>query len=112
MCRDRIALLILVVSASLTGCERGGTTITIVDKRVIVSGSPDGVERFAALQGARRPAPVTSPIKPIGNGRAEATVTLPASYNGEDLNQLTREALAAGLNYKFEEHRTAATRRS
>ncbi len=102
MCRYHILLVILATSTSLAGCGRREATTAFEDKRLTVAGSHDDVERFAKLQGSRRPALAISTIKPLSNGRAEATVTLPASYDGEDLIHTTREALAADLEYRFQ----------
>ena len=99
-------LLILATSTALAGCVRGAHATTVVEKHLKVAGTQQGVERFAKLQGALRPALAMSAIKLLGNGRAEATVTIPASYNGVDVGHTTREALAADLDYSFEERRS------
>jgi len=110
--RHQLVLFVLAASTALTGCGRVETEATLVDGRLTVAGSHDGVERFAKLQGSRRPALAMSATTPLGNGRAEATVTLPASYDAQDLVHTTREALAAGLDYRFEARRSGGEVRS
>jgi hypothetical protein len=102
-------LTALAASAALAGCSQNERTISKVQSHLTVIGSRDGVEGFAKLQGALRPALAVSAIKPHGSGRAEAVVTLPLGFSGRDLVHTTREALAAGLNYKFEEHQSVET---
>jgi len=94
----------------LNTVDYGLETSNGVAKHLTVAGPQEGVKRFTKLQGSRRPALEVSAIKPLGGGRAEAKLTLPASYNGGDLVNTTREALAAGLEYEFEESRSVRAR--
>lgn len=99
----------LLASVVLAGCSRNAVAAADADKHLTVTGSQDGVIRFAKLQGSLRSALAVSPIKRIGGGQAEVVVTLPTDFSTGDLVHTTREALAAGLSYKFEEDRYALT---
>jgi hypothetical protein len=102
-------LTALAASAVLAGCSQNERATSRVQSHLTVVGSQDGVERFAELQGALRPALAVSAIKPHGSGRAEAVVALPVGFSGRNLVHTTREALAAGLSYKFEERQSVET---
>lgn len=110
--RLKFLTLILATSTALTGCSGGERSDVQVGKQLTVWGSQVGLTRFVKLQGSLRPALAVSTPKSLGNGRAEATVTFPVSYKGEDLVHRTREALTAGLSYKYEERHTATAVRS
>jgi hypothetical protein len=101
-----LVLTAILASTALVGCARNDHTVTTAEKKLTVSGARDGVERFAKLQQSRTPALAVSAIAPLGAGRAEAEVMLPVSFTGKDLVHTTREALAAGLDYKFEARRS------
>lgn len=107
-----LVLIALLPSMPLAGCNRDEHTTAEVERHLTVTGPQAGVTSFAKLQGSRRPALQLSAIQPLGNGRARATVTLPANYTGEDLVHTTAEALAAGLDYKFESRRSIRTVKS
>ena len=112
MRKQPFMLIALLTSTVLTGCNRDEHLTVKVEKHLMVTGPQEGVDRFVKLQGSLRPALPTSRVQRLKNGRAEAKVTLPASYKGEDLVHTTREALAAGLDYRFEERRSVWTRQS
>lgn len=102
-------LLISAMLLAAAGCGRGEHATTSVEKHLTVTGPQQGVHSFATLQGSLKPALVTTPIKYLGRGRAETTVTLPPSYDGKDLIHMTREALAADLSYEYVERRLVKT---
>lgn len=110
--RVKIPALVLFMCTPLLACSGGNHQDVQVSKTLTVWGPKAGVTRFLALQGGLKPAVTVSAPKPLGNDKAEATVTLPASYKGEDLVHTTREALAAGLWYKYEERRSTSTTQS
>jgi len=107
-----LMLTALAVAAVLAGCSQNERTISKAQSHLTVIGPQDGVERFTKLQGSLRPALAVSAIKPLGSGRAEAVVTLPVGFSGQDLVHTTREALAAGLMYEFEGRQSVRTVRS
>jgi len=99
--------------AATWGCSQPATTTTTtVERKLTVTGSREGVERFVALQGSLRPRIRTSTIKTLADGKASATAIIPISHTGKDVIHTTREALAAGLSYKFKDHRFTSTKRS
>jgi hypothetical protein len=102
----------LAASVMLAGCSGTEQTIREAKSKLTITGPRDGVERFAKLQGALRPAIAMSTIKLFGRNQAEAEVILPAGVNGPDIVHTTREALAAGLSYKFEQHESVRTVRT
>jgi len=104
-----IALVIIALSTTLASCNRSEHITTNVVRKITVTGSAEGVERFVKLQGSA-PLPLSaSAITSLGQGRAEATVTIPANFGGNDLVHTTREALAAGLSYRFDEQHSTKT---
>jgi len=100
--RSRHAVLVLAAAASLAACDREQDTVT-TERHLAVTGPRDSLERFVRLQGSRRPPLAVSGIETLADGRATATVTVPAEFDGEELGHTTREALAAGLSYEFDE---------
>lgn len=104
-----LMLIALFPSMPLAGCNRDEHSTAEVEKHLTVTGPQSGVKRFAKLQGSLRPALRMSAIQSLGNGRARATVMLPANSKGEDLVHTTREALAAGLNYRFVSRKSVRT---
>jgi len=94
----------LVALSCLSACH-DRAQVVLVEKQLVVIGPSDGIANFSALQRSRRPAlrttaPVTEP-----DGRLKAVVTLPATFTGAELIHTTREALAAGLRYRYVERR-------
>ncbi|WP_294330624.1 hypothetical protein [uncultured Sphingomonas sp.] len=110
--RLKIPALVLFICTPVMAYSGGNHQDVQVSKKLTVWGPKAGVTRFLALQGALKPALAVSAPKSLGTDKAEATVTLPAGYKGEDVVHTTREALAAGLWYKYEERRSAVTTRS
>lgn len=102
----------LAASAMLAGCRGSEQTSREAKSKLTITGPRDGVERFAKLQGALRPAIAISAIKPFGRNQAAAEVVLPASFSGQDIVHTTREVLAVGLSYKFEQHESVRTVRT
>ncbi len=102
-----------IVAATMM-CAACSTSIgspQTVQKQLKVWGSEAGMERFVSLQKSRRPALTVSASTMNSDGRASATVALPATYTGKELVHTTREALAAGLWYEYQEVRST-TRKS
>ena len=90
----------LAASAALVGCSANDHA----DARVatlVVEGPQESLERFANLQGSRRPALLVSEFTDLGEGRFEAAVALPKDFSDNDLVHTTREAVAAGLSYEL-----------
>jgi hypothetical protein len=110
--RMKSTILFAMTFAALAGCNRDEHTVTKVEQRLMVAGPQGGVDSFARLQRSLRPTLAVSLLRPVGNGRAEASVTLPADFSGQELVKTTREALDADLSYKFEARRSISTVRS
>ncbi|MBB3862412.1 hypothetical protein GGQ88_003712 [Novosphingobium hassiacum] len=106
----RSSILVAMALAALAGCS--GDEHTKAEQHLMVAGPEDGVNRFAELQRSRRPTLVVSSVRPVGKGRVEAIVSLPAAFSSRELVQTTREALAAGLEYKFESRQSVLPVRS
>lgn len=106
-----ITLIAWATCGAVSACTKE-TTATQIERKMTVAGSYEGVQRFVALQGSLRPRIITSGIEVLPDGRSSATATIPVSYTGTDLVHTTREALAAGLSYKFEDRRSTLTTRS
>jgi hypothetical protein len=102
-----LVLTTVLASTALAGCGRNDHMVSTAKQKLTVWGAQDGVKRFARLQQSRSPALAVSEIKPLGAGRAEAEIMLPVSFTGKDLVHTTGEALAAGLEYKFEYRHSA-----
>lgn len=109
--RVRDLVIAVVFSVATWGCSQP-TTVTKVERKLTVIGNREGVARFVALQGALRPRIETSEIKVLANGQSSATADIPISHSGRDVVHTTREALAAGLSYKFEDYRVTSMKRS
>jgi hypothetical protein len=92
-----------VATALLVGCTASAKPTRTIHKELHVVGSEEGVRRFTALQNSRRPALAVSHLTFRVGQEATAVVSLPPSYNGKELVQTTREAIAAGLRYEFRE---------
>jgi hypothetical protein len=103
-------ILIATTLASLAGCSRDEHAVTKVEQHLTVAGPQDGMDRFVKLQHSRRPSLEVSAFRPVGNGHVEATLTIPATYTGLELVHTTREALAAGLDYQYDGHRSVLQR--
>ncbi|WP_157105720.1 hypothetical protein [Sphingomonas sp. TDK1] len=108
----KLILLISIASASVAACSGGARDTTVVVKQLRVWGPQERLTRFVRLQGSARHPLVVSNAKPLDIGQAQAVVTLPASYTGEDLVHTTREALVAGLSYRYEERKLTRAARS
>ena len=105
------AVVAAFAATLMSGCTAHEANDQAVHKQLIVTGSEAGVRRFVALQNSRRPTlPVSSITFEVG-GPATAVVALPSGYSGRELVNTTREALAAGLSYKYEEVTGAAQAR-
>lgn len=107
--RPNHAVLVLLAAALLSACDRDQDTVTTAERHLAVTGPRDALERFVRLQGSRRPPLAVSGIGALADGRATATVTIPAEFGGDEINHTAREALAAGLSYEFDEVRTSTT---
>ncbi len=106
-----VTLIALAACGAVSACTEE-TTVSQIDRKMTVTGSHEGVERFVALQGSLRPRIATSNIEVLPDGRSSATAMIPVAHTGTDLVHTTREALAAGLSYKFEDRRATITTRS
>lgn len=106
-----ITLIALAACGAVSACTKE-TTATQIERKMTVAGSYEDVQRFVALQGSLRPQIITSGIEVLPDGRSTATATIPVSHTGTDLVHTTREALAAGLSYKYEDRRSTLTTRS
>lgn len=100
-------IVIGLASTSIAACEQAPATITDVERNFMVTGPREDVERFVQLQEALSPPLKTWPISDLSDGRASATVTIPADYTAEDVVHTTREAIAAGLTWWFPDIRPA-----
>ena len=99
-------ILVGLASTFVTACEQEPAPGTSVERNFMVTGSREDVERFVRLQHAL-PQPLrTWPISELSDGRASATVTIPANHTPEDVVHTQREALAAGLSYWFRDIRS------
>jgi len=87
-------------SAALVGCSANDDANARV-ATLVVEGPQDSLERFANLQGSRRPALSVSEFTDLGEGRSEGAVALPKDFSDNDLVHTTREAVAAGLSYEL-----------
>lgn len=109
------ALLVLsLAGVALAGCSQAPDEDLRTDRSFAVWGAPDAVARFTFLQKSRRPALKASDPQSIGANKERVIFEMPATYSGQELVRTTREALAAGLSYAFEQrtgtaraHRTA-----
>ena len=90
----------------LGGCSQDANERAKVERQLTVTGPKEGLDRFVKLQTTARPVVEVVDVKSLPNGQKVARMRIPVGYDGEDLIHTTREALAADLNYKFEEHRT------
>ena len=102
-------VLIGLASTSIAACEQEPATFTNVERNFLVTGPRENVERFVRLQEALSPPLKTWPISDLSDGRAQATVTIPADHTAEDVVHTTREAIAAGLTWWFRDIRPAET---
>lgn len=103
-----VTLFALAACGAVSACSNNSdnkVTVNHNERHLTVTGTRDAVERFVALQGSLRPRLPTSSIENVGDGQATARVMLPATHSGADLVHTTREALAAGLSYKYEYQR-------
>ena len=103
------AIMIGLTAASVAACKQEPASNTEVERSLMVRGSHDDVVRFVGLQHSLRPPLETSPITESSDGRASAAVTIPAGHTNDDVLHTTREALAAGLSYEFQDNRSTAT---
>lgn len=103
-------ILIATTLATLAGCSDDEHAVTKVEQHLTVAGPQDGIDRFVKLQHSRRPSLAVSAFRPVGNGYVEATLTIPATYTGQELVHTTREALVAGLEYQYDGHRSVHPR--
>lgn len=104
-------LIALAACGAVSACAQE-TTVKDIDRKITVTGSHTGVQRFVALQKSLRPRIATSNIEILPDGRSSATATIPVTYSGSDIVHTTREALAACLSYRFEDERATVTTRS
>lgn len=95
-----LLLLVSAASAALVGCSASDDASERV-ATLVVEGPQSSLERFANLQGSRRPALLVSEFTDLGEGRLEAAIALPNNFSDKDLVQTTREAVAAGLSYEL-----------
>lgn len=103
-------LIPCIATLALAGCQKQPEPIsTSLERKMIVTGASEDVARFVALQGSRRPILETTGPAAGAAGDSQAVVSLPAKFSEEDLMHTTREALAAGLDYRVEELKTTAT---
>jgi hypothetical protein len=102
-------ILIGLAWTSVNACEQEPAAVTNVERNFMVTGLREDVERFVRLQQALRPPLKTWPISDLPNGRAQATVTIPADYAADDVVHTTREAIAAGLSWWFPDIRPTET---
>lgn len=103
-----VTLFALAACGAVSACSDNTdnkVTASHSERHLTVKGPRDGVERFVALQGSLRPRLPTSSIENVGDGQATARVMLPVTHSGADLVHTTREALAAGLSYEYEDKR-------
>lgn len=100
---------VAVVAVAIAGLTHAEHTFTSTGNKLVVSGSQEGVDRFASLQEQSRPELVNLTIKSLGGGRSQAHMSFPATYHGSDVVKITQEALAAGLSYKLVAHRKSLT---
>ena len=100
--------IILAASCVLTACNESEWS-TRSEQTLTVQGAPEDVARFAALQGSLRPALRTSTVDADEAGMRKLVVHQPENFGCERVVHITREALAAGLEYKY--HGERVTRR-
>lgn len=103
-----VTLFALAACGAVSACSNNSdnkVTVSHNERHLTVTGAREGVERFVALQGSLRPRLPTSSIENVGDGQATARVMLPVTHSGADLVHTTREALAAGLSYEYEDKR-------
>ena len=96
----------LMALSTLSACDSQSQN-TISEKKLSVVGSVEGIATFVALQGALRPSLKTSVPTIIRGNQLQAVVSLPATFSGTDLLHTTREALAAGLSYRYAEKQSS-----
>lgn len=94
-------ILIGLASTLIAACGQEPASVTNVERNFMVTGPRGDVERFIRLQKALGPTLKTWPISDLPDGRAQATVTIPADYAAEEVAHTTREAIAAGLTWWF-----------
>ena len=99
--RIRLLALALSLVTALPACAAEQESGAPAQRDLTVSGPREELERFVTLQGSHSPPLTASPVTTLDNGRASAVVTLPAGLDGQQLVQITREALAAGLSYEY-----------
>lgn len=102
-------ILIGLASTSIAACGQEAPPIANVERNFMVSGPRDDVERFVLLQERLSPQIKTWPVSDLSDGRAQATVTIPADYAAKDVVHTTREAMAAGLTWWFPDVRPEET---
>lgn len=103
-------MLPALAALALAGCQKQADPIsTSLEKKMIVTGAPEDVARFVALQASRKPVLATTPPVAAEAGDTQSTVSIPAKFSAEDLHHTSREALAAGLDYRIEELKTTST---
>jgi len=94
----RRALDVAVVAVAIAGLTHAEHTFSSAGNQLVVSGSPESVERFASLQEKSRPELLNLTSKSLGGGQSQARMSLPTTYHGRDLVKITQEARAAGLS--------------
>jgi len=105
----RLPLFVGVLALSCLSACHDRAQVVSVEKQLVVIGSKDGIANFSALQRSRRPALRTTAAIAEPDGRLKTVVTLPATFTGAELIHTTREALAAGLRYRYVERRFSRT---
>lgn len=100
-------ILIGLAWTSVAACAQEPAPVANVERNLMVTGPREDVERFVRLQEALSPPLKTWPISDLSDGRASATVTIPAEHSAEDVVHTTREAIAAGLTWWFPDIRPA-----
>jgi hypothetical protein len=107
--RFKRTILVGLASTLIAACEQAPASITAVERNFMVTGPRENVERFVRLQEVHSPALKTWPISDLSDGRAQATVTIPADFAAEEVAHTTREAIAAGLTWWFPDIRPEET---
>ncbi len=104
-----VAMLVTGGLMMLGGCEKKAETTVRVDRQFTVTGKPDDVARFLAMEKGRHPDFQVAAM-PVAQGeRVTVTTRLPTAMSGKTLVAVSRDAGLAGLDYGYSERRSVTT---
>lgn len=107
--RGGVAMLAVGGLMMLGGCEKKAETTVRVNRQFTVSGKPDDVARFLAMEKGRHPDFQVAAMPAASGERVTVTTRLPTAMSGKTLVDVSRDAGLAGLDYGYREQRSVTT---